>query len=81
MSATERIIFQPYVTGRGNSLVPGQAVLCRNPDEASAARREGLGRRSHRRSPYRPCFAGCGPAGDYGEPEYLADLGRAPDAA
>ena len=34
MSATERIIFQPYVTGRGNSLLPGQAVLCRNPDEA-----------------------------------------------
>jgi hypothetical protein len=34
MAATERIIFQPYVTGRGNSLLPGQAVLCRNPDEA-----------------------------------------------
>src|SRR5260370_39892700 len=34
MAATERIIFQPYVTGRGNSLLSGQAVLCRNPDEA-----------------------------------------------
>src|ERR1700681_4373264 len=37
---------------------PGRALP--KPGRGSAARREGLGRRSHRRSPYRPCFGGCG---------------------
>jgi hypothetical protein len=71
MSATERIIFQPYVTGRGNSLLPGQA--------GSAETRTRLGG-----APRRPWPAVASPepivrvledaaAGDYGEPEYLAE--------
>ena len=34
MAAKERIIFQSYTTGRGNNVLPGQAVLCRNPEDA-----------------------------------------------
>ena len=34
MAAKERIIFQPYTTGRGNNVLPSQAVLCRNPEDA-----------------------------------------------
>ena len=34
MAAKERIIFQPYTTGRGNNVLPGQAVFCRNPEDA-----------------------------------------------
>ena len=80
MAATERIIFQPYVTGRGNGLLPGQAVLCRNPDEA---------RRRAEKAMAGGRIAGAHilrvmddmAAGDYGEPEYLAQFGRVPDAA
>jgi len=34
MAVTERIIFQPYTAGRGDRLLPGEAVLCRTVDNA-----------------------------------------------
>ena len=80
MSVTERIIFQPYVTGRSNSLLPGQAVLCRNPDEARRRAEKGLaGGRIAGAHIVRVLEDAA--AGDYGEPEYLAEFGRVPDAA
>jgi hypothetical protein len=80
MSATERIIFQPYVRGRGNSLLPGQAVLCRNPDEARRRAEKGLaGGRIAGAHIVRVLEDAA--AGDYGEPEYLAEFGRVPDGA
>ena len=80
MSATERIIFQPYVTGRGNSLLHGQAVLCRNPDEARRRAEKALaGGRIAGAHIVRVLEDAA--AGDYGEPEYLAEFGRVPDAA
>jgi hypothetical protein len=80
MSATERIIFQPYVTGRGNSLLPGQAVLCRNPDEARRRGEKALaGGRIAGAHIVRVLEDAA--AGDYGEPEYLTEFGRVPDAA
>jgi len=81
MSVTERIIFQPYVMGRGNSsLLPGQAVLCRNPDEARRRAEKALaGGRIAGAHIVRVLENAA--AGDYGEPEYLAEFGRVPDAA
>ena len=58
----------------------GQAVLCRNPDEARRRAEKGLaGGRIAGAHIVRVLEDAA--AGDYGEPEYLAEFGRVPDAA
>jgi len=76
----ERILFQPYVSGRKAELLPGQAVLCRNTEEA------------HRRA--EKAMAGGrvlgvhivrvfddAATGEYGIPEYLSQFGKVPNFA
>jgi hypothetical protein len=80
MAVKERIIFQPYMPGRGAAVVPGPAVLCRSPEDAQ--------RRAEK------AISGGRVVGvhiirvlddetsdDYGEPEYLTTLGRVPAVA
>lgn len=79
MAATERIIFQPYVTGKRGSIARGPAVACR--DQAEAQRRADK------------AMAGAQiigahivrlmvdeEAGDYGDPEFLGVIGTVPDS-
>ena len=80
MAASERIIFQPYTSGRGNSLRPGEAVLCRTVDNArQRAEKAMAGGRIVGAHVIRVLEDAA--AGDYGEPEYLAAFGRVPEAA
>jgi hypothetical protein len=77
MTAKERIIFQPYMPGRGAGLVLGQAVQCRNPDEARRRAEKAMaGGRVVGVHIIRVLDDET--SGDYGEPEYLAALGRVP---
>jgi hypothetical protein len=77
MTAKERIIFQPYMPGRGTGLVPGQAVQCRNSDEAQRRAEKAMaGGRVVGVHIIRVLDDEA--SGDYGEPEYLAALGRVP---
>ncbi len=79
MAMKERIIFQPYLPGRGARVVLGQAVVCRTPEDA------------HRRA--EKAMAGGRivgahiirvrddeSSGEYGEPDYLAAVGKVPPA-
>jgi hypothetical protein len=77
MVAKERIIFQPYTTGRDNNVLPGQAVLCRNPEDAQQRAEKAMaGGRIVGAHILRVLDDEA--AGDYGEPEYLAEFGRVP---
>ncbi len=77
MTAKIRILFQPYVPGGGAGLVPGQVVQCRSADEAHRrAERALAGGRVVGVHIIRVLDDEA--AGDYGEPEYLAALGRVP---
>ena len=76
----ERIIFQPYIPGRGAAVVPGQAVLCRNADDARRRAEKAMaGGRVVGVHIIRVLDDDA--SGDYGEPEYLATFGRVPAAA
>ena len=80
MAVKERIIFQPYIPGRGAAVVPGQAVQCRNPDDAQRRAEKAMaGGRVVGAHIIRVLDDET--SGDYGEPEYLATLGRVPVAA
>lgn len=75
----ERIIFQPYVPGRGAAVMPGLAVQCRNPDEAQRRVEKAMaGGRVVGAHIIRVLEDA--ESGDYGEPEYLATVGRVPAA-
>lgn len=80
MAASERIIFQPYLTGRGDSLRPGEAVLCRTVDNARQRAEKAMTGGSIVGAHVIRVLEDT-EAGDYGEPEYLAALGRVPEAA
>ena len=80
MAASERIIFQPYTSGRGNSLLPGEAVLCRTAENGrQRAEKAMAGGRIVGAHVIRVLEDAA--AGDYGEPEYLATFGRVPEIA
>jgi len=79
MAVSERIIFQPYTSGRGNSLLPGEAVLCRTVDNAQQRAKKAMaGGRIVGAHIIRVLEDAM--AGDYEEPEYLAAFGRVPEA-
>ena len=77
MAAKEHIVFQPYARGRGAGVIPGLAVICRNPEEAQRRAEKAMagGRvvgahiiRVHDDEA----------SGEYGEPNYIAVLGKVP---
>ncbi len=80
MAVKERIIFQPYIPGRGAGVVPGQAVLCRNPDDAQRRAEKAMGG-GRVVGAHIIRVLDDEASGDYGEPEYLAAFGRVPVAA
>jgi hypothetical protein len=78
MAATTRIIFQPYTRGKRGGVASGQAVVCRNQDEAR--------RRAEKALAGGQAIGGHivrvmvdEDAGDYGEPEFLTVFGTVPD--
>ena len=79
MASTTQIIYQPYVAGARGALKPGPAMACRSEQEgvrrAERALRSGsiLGAQVVR-------MTHDDDAGEFGEPEFLATLGRVPDA-
>ena len=80
MAMKERIIFQPYMPGRGAGVVPGQAIQCRNPDDAQRRAEKAMaGGRVVGVHIIRVLEDEA--SGDYGEPEYLATLGSVPAVA
>lgn len=80
MAVSERILFQPYNTGKRGALTPGPAVPCRTPEEGmrraekAVAGGQVVGAHVVR-------VVADEEAGDYGEPEYLAAYGTVPDPA
>lgn len=79
MAMSERIIFQSYTSGRGDSLLPGEAMLCRTVDNAKQRAEKAMaGGRIVGAHIIRVLEDAT--AGDYGEPEYLAAFGRVPEA-
>jgi hypothetical protein len=79
MAMKERIIFQPYIPGRGAGVVPGQAVQCWNLDDAQRRAEKAMaGGRVVGAHIIRVLDDET--SGDYGEPEYLTTLGRVPVA-
>ena len=79
MTATERIIFQPYTVGRGDRLLLGQGVLCQTVENAQQRAEKAMaGGRVVGAHVVRVLEDA--EVGDYGEPEYLAAFGRVPEA-
>ena len=79
MAVTERIIFQPYTSGSGSSLRPGDAVLCRTVDNAQQRAEKAMaGGRIVGAHIIRVLEDVA--AGDFGVPQYLATFGRVPEA-
>ncbi len=77
MATKERIIFQPYIPGRGAKLVLGQAVVCRSPEEAHRRAEKAMtGGRVVGAHIIRVLDDES--SGEYGEPDYLAAVGRVP---
>ncbi|KON64779.1 hypothetical protein KOEU_17490 [Komagataeibacter europaeus] len=82
MTATERIIFQPYIWGKpkrgGAQLEPGAPIVCRSVEEGR--------RRTDKVAAGGTSMAGAilvrmevdEDAGDYGEPEILESVGDVP---
>ena len=80
MTIAERIIFQPYTQGKRGGLKPGQAIACRNPEEAQ--------RRAEKAMASGMIVGGHivrimadEEAGDYGEPEFVHVYGKVPEQA
>ncbi len=80
MTATVRIIFQPYTAGARGKLVAGTAIACR--DEAEGLRRAEKAMAGGRVVGVHVVrLVADEEAGDFGEPHYLATIGVVPDAA
>ena len=80
MAPKERIIFQPYMPGRGAAVILGQAVVCRSPEEAiRRAEKAMAGGRVIGAHVIRVLDDES--SGEYGEPDYLATLGKVPPSA
>jgi hypothetical protein len=78
MASSERIIFQPYVTGKRGGVIPGPPIACRNREEAA--------RRAEKAMAAGAAIGGHvvqmtadEEVGDYGEPEYLLTVGMVPE--
>jgi hypothetical protein len=79
MTAKERFIYQPYMPGRGAGVIAGQAVQCRSSEEAQRRADKAMaGGRVVGAQIIRVLDDES--TGDFGEPEYLATLGRVPVA-
>ena len=77
MVMKESIIFQPYMRGRGAGVAPGQAVACRSLEEAQRRADKAMaGGRVVGAHIIRVTDDAA--SGEYGEPEYLAALGKVP---
>lgn len=80
MASTTRIIYQPYVAGPGGSLKAGIPIACKSADE---------GLRRAERAMQGGSIQGAqvvrmthdDDAGEFGEPEFLGQVGRVPGAA
>lgn len=80
MATTSQIVYQPYVTGARGSLKAGVAVACRTPEEGIRRAERALAggsivgaevvRVTHDDS-----------AEEFGEPEFIARMGRTPELA
>ena len=79
MALAERIIFQPYVDGRRGALKPGVAVACRSPEDAQRRAEKAMASGSIVGGHIVRVMAD-EEAGDYGEPEFLAIYGKAPES-
>ncbi len=77
MASTTQIIYQPYVAGPRGSLKPGIPIACKSPDEglrrAERAMQSGsiLGAQVVR-------MTHDDDAGEFGDPEFLGQVGRVP---
>ena len=80
MAETSQIIYQPYLSGARGNLKAGVAMVCRTPEE---------GIRRAERAMAGGSILGAevvrvvhdAEADEFGEPEFLAKLGRVPEAA
>ncbi len=78
MPSTSQIIYQPYLAGSRGALKAGTAVACRSAEDglrrAERALENGsiLGARIVR-------MTHDDDAGEFGDPEYLGEVGRVPD--
>ncbi len=78
MASTTQVIYQPYVAGPRGSLKAGTAMACRSQEE---------GLRRAERAFQGGSIVGAlvvrmthdDAAGEFGEPEFLAAVGRVPD--
>lgn len=78
MSPTFQIVFQPYLSGARGSLRAGVAVACRTPEEGiRRAERAMAGGSIVGAEVVR--VAHDDSADEFGEPEFLARLGRVPE--
>lgn len=80
MAATERIIFQPYVRGRKGAVAAGVAVACRTVGEAQRRADRAMSGGGKVIGVHIVRVVADEEAGDYGEPEYLGELGTVPAA-
>ena len=78
MAASERIIYQPYVAGKRGNLAPGKPVPCRNAEEAIRRAEKALATGAVAGAHVVRVVAD-EEAGDFDEPEYLANLGIVPE--
>ncbi len=77
MASTTQIIYQPYVAGPRGSLKAGLPIVCKSPDE---------GLRRAERAMLSGSILGAqvvrmthdDDAGEFGDPEFLSQVGRVP---
>jgi len=77
MAVKERIIFQPYIPGRGAKVALGQAVVCRSPEEAQRRIEKAMAGGRVVGAHIIRVFDDES-SGEYGEPQYLAAVGKVP---
>ena len=77
MAIAERIIFQPYTEGNRGAVKPGQAIACRNPEDAQRRAEKAMANGMIVGGHVVRVMAD-EEVGDYGEPEFLNIYGRVP---
>jgi len=80
MPATPQIIYQPYAAGKRGALRPGTPIVCRTPEEGLLRAEKGIASGSIVGARIVRVWHDA-EADEFGEPEYISQIGQVPDEA
>jgi len=80
MPATPQIIYQPYVAGKRGALKAGNPLVCRTPEEGMLRAEKSLASGSILGARIVRVWHDT-ESDEFGDPEFLGELGRVPEEA